>query len=257
MPGDLAVVVPIWRSDEEKWKYLGQPGGEEASTGAGIYAFPSPIAEQVYDQVWRTDFTAPGFCLLDARPEVDSHTLRSWMVELKEWLSQIHVHRTGTAFAFRSMGRFDQQETTKFHLDGAPDQSLLMLGYEPSRVRSRLFLADYSRAAFDLGMTPKQFLKDFNSMYRRGEDQLARYVTELPQPQQGYSRIVLIDNSSLPFEERRNPLGVLHKAIIDGPDESKQRIVNSAMMVPGAGDEISTEQQREFVETDRISLKFY
>ena len=71
------------------------------------------------------------------------------------------------------MARFDQQETTKFHLDGAPEQSMLMLGYEPSRVVSRLFLADYTRAASDLGITPQLFLTEFNPMYRAEIEKLS------------------------------------------------------------------------------------
>ena len=47
------------------------------------------------------------------------------------------------------MGRFDSQTTTKFHLDGAPDEAFLMLGYEASPVRSELAIADYSKAARD------------------------------------------------------------------------------------------------------------
>jgi hypothetical protein len=130
------------------------------------------IAETVFDLIWRMDFTAPGFCLLVLGPQLDSHTLRSWIVALKQQLSDINIGRGGRRFVFRSMARFDQQDTTKFHLDGAPEQSMLLLGYEPSKVRSRLFLADYTQAAFDLGITPKQFLQDFNPMYRRGEELL-------------------------------------------------------------------------------------
>src|ERR1700730_9523424 len=144
------------------------------------------------------------------------------------------------------MARFDQQETTKFHLDGAPEQSLLMLGYEPSQVHSRLFLADYTRAAFDLGFTPRQFLQDFNPMFSKGEELLGRYTTELPQPEEGHSRILLVNNSALPFTEARtNPLGVMHKASVT-PDEAEQRIVNSTMLVM-EGDEIAIEKQQEFV----------
>ena len=158
---------------------------------------------------------------------------------------------------YKSMARFDQQETTKFHLDGAPEQSMLMLGYEPSKVRSRLFLADYTRAAFDLGITPHQFLHDFNPMYKKGEELLGRYVTELPQPLGGHSRILLVNNSSLPFTEARtNPLGVFHKAIIVTPDEAERRIVSSTMLAVG-GEEISVQKQEEFVRTERISQKVY
>ena len=179
------------------------------------------------------------------------------MVDLKGCLSEVNIRRGGRPFIFRSMARFDQQETTKFHLDGAPDQSMLILGYEPSRVISRLFLADFTRAAFDLGITPQQFLNDFNPMYRKGEELLGRYVTELPQPDEGHSRILVINNSSLPFTEARtNPLGVMHKAIIVTPDDAERRIVNSTMLVT-EGDEISADKQEEFITTDKISQKNY
>src|SRR5262245_41884745 len=170
------------------------------------------IAEKVFNLIWWVDFTAPGFAVLDTGPVLDSHALRSWMVDLKQRLSEIAVRRGRGSFTYRSMARFDQQETTKFHLDGAPEQSMLVLGYEPSKVVSRLVLADYTRAAFDLGVTPEQFLTEFNPMYRKGEELLGRYVTELPQPTEGHSRMLLINNSSLPFTEARtNPLGVMHK----------------------------------------------
>src|SRR3954471_1662893 len=143
---------------------------------------PAAHAERVFEAVWRSDFSAPGFCLLDLGPAVDSHGLRSLMLDLKECLDEVGRRRSGVPFAYRVLGRFDQQETTRFHLDGGPDQALLLLGYEPSAVRSRLALADYTRCASDLGLEPKRFLDEFNPMYRRGEERLARYVTELPQP---------------------------------------------------------------------------
>jgi hypothetical protein len=215
------------------------------------------IAEQVFDLVWRFDFNAPGFCVLDTGPGVSSHTLRSWMVSLKERLSRISAHRGSKTILFASMARFDQQVTTKFHLDGAPAESMLILGYEPSNVISRLFLADYTRAAFDLGITPQQFLNDFNPMYKKGEELLGRYVTELPQPDPGHARILLVNNSSLPFTEAlTHPLGVMHKAIIMTPNEAERRIVNSTMLVT-EGEEISADQQEEFVTTEKISQKNY
>lgn len=215
-------------------------------------------ADDVFDLVWRVDFTAPGFALLEVAPGIDSHTLRSWMVDLKRRLSEIGLSRGRGSLGYKSVGRFNQQETTKFHLDGAPHQSFLMLGYEPSKVHSRLFLADYSHAAFDLGITPQQFLLDFNPMYKKGEEALARYVTELPQPDVGCSRILLINNSSLPFTEARtNTLGVMHKAIIETPDENECRIVNSTMLAVGENDDISHERQQEFVTTEKISQKVY
>jgi hypothetical protein len=215
------------------------------------------VAGRVFDLAWRFEFAKPGFCLLDAGG-VDSHTLRSWMMSLKQQLSEVAVLRGGRPFTFGGLARFDQQETTKFHLDGAPNQSMLMLGYEPSSVHSRLFMADYARAAFDLGVTPQQFLHDYNPMYRRGEELLARYVAELPRPTDGHARILLVNNSRLPFTEARtNPLGVMHKAEVVNPTGAERRVVNSATLVVGGPDEIGRERQQEFLTTDRISQKVY
>lgn len=218
-------------------------------------------AQKAFDLVWRIDFTAPGFCLLDLCADLDSQELRHTMVALKQHLSDFAVQRAGQALVYRSMGRFDQQETTKFHLDGAPAASLLMLGYEPSPVRSRLLLADYSRCAFDLGIEPAQFLNDYNPMYRKGEEMLNRYVTVVPEAEIGHFRIALINNSTLPYSsDGTNPLGVMHKAEIINPTDSERRIVNSIMLAPGSGagvEEISAEQIHAFAATDKISGKVY
>lgn len=95
-------------------------------------------------------------------------------------------------------------------------------------------------------------------MYKKGEELLGGYVTELPQPVEGHSRILLVNNSSLPFTEARtNPLGVMHKAIIVTPDDAERRIVNSTMLAVSESDEMGQEQQQEFVTTDQISEKVY
>lgn len=217
---------------------------------------PEQVAEEIFDLVWRFGFAAPGFAVIDLG-EVDSHSLRSEMVKLKFQLSEVAVRRGLKPFVYRSLSRFDQQDTTKLHLDGAPPESMLMLGYEPSTIHSRLFFADYARAAYDLGLSIEGFLKDFNPMFKKGEMLLQRYLTELPQPAVEHSRIVLINNSSLPFiESQTNSLGVMHQAIIVDPDASQTRIINSTMMST-EGDEVDADQVKQFVTTTNISQKSY
>jgi hypothetical protein len=224
----------------------------------GDSQIPHAVGRRIFDLVWRYDFTSPGFCMLDMATDVSSLNLRARMVQLKERLSEIMVRSGGSPFVFRLMARFDQQETTKFHLDGGPDQSMLILGYEPSRIRSRLFLADFTHAAFDLGITPQELLRNFNPIYRQGEEKLASHTTEMPQPADSHARILLINNSSLPFSESRtNSLGVMHKAEIVNPMQSERRLVNSTMLVLDAADACGHEQEREFLTSDRISPKNY
>src|SRR5262245_4706761 len=91
-------------------------------------------AQAIYRLVCRTDFSAPGFCLLNVGSEPGSIGLRRLMVDLKQELAALHEAQTGKSIVYVSAARFDQQTTTRPHLDGGPEESLLMLGYEPSGV---------------------------------------------------------------------------------------------------------------------------
>lgn len=200
---------------------------EEIPTEAEIVG----LAKGVYAQVFRTDFTAPGFALLSFQQEVDAFALRHFMLALKADLERIYRQKRGLHLNCLSMLRFDQQTTTKFHLDGAPEESYLMLGYEPSQVRSVLCMADYTHAAHDLNLTPQQFLADYNPMFARGEQQLIPYTTRLEGFEADGSHVLLVNNSRLPFDPNRvNVLGVMHQATILTPDPTQSRVVNSMML---------------------------
>ena len=210
-------------------------------------------APQIFAAVCRVDFSGPGFCVVAFEATIDSLTLRKGMVDLKNALSEIAIRRARQPYVAQWMARFDQQKTTGFHLDGATGESLLMLGYEPSTVSSQLFLADYSKAALDLGITADQFLKNHNPMYGGNEVPLQPYATEVLPATEGQSRIVLINNSALPFTaDGSNALGVMHKAIIVTPDPNASRVVNSIMLIT-TGEDLSPEQQQEFLKTDHVS----
>lgn len=163
---------------------------------------------EIYNKVWRGDLTEPGFYWHDAGV-IDSHDLRRKMIEIGKSFKGFEVY---------SMMRFSQQNTTKFHLDGGPIPNILVLGYEPSKVKSRLFLADHPCAANDLQVDPKALVS--KAMFGKDEE-LKPYVTELPQPEEGHSYILFINNTTL--------LGVMHKAEID-KNPAEFRMVNSIML---------------------------
>src|SRR5688572_22810609 len=79
------------------------------------------VSAWVYPRVFRLDFAPPGVGLLNLGADLDSQRLRRYMIALKEALSERHRERTGKRLVYLSMGRFDQQVTTKYHLDGAPE----------------------------------------------------------------------------------------------------------------------------------------
>ena len=183
------------------------------------------------------------------------------MVDLKREMAAIHESRTGSTLIYLSAARFDQQTTTKPHLDGGPDECFLMLGYEPSDVDAELEISDYSRCAFDLGISPKEFMAKHNPMFQTGYEMLRPYTTRIPCFSPTDYQIILINNSSAPFSRDHPRLqGTLHTATILTPDESKRRVVNSTMIAsaPATTPDIVTEsEQQEFITTSVVRRRGY
>lgn len=160
--------------------------------------FRPGVGGEVFRRVWRSSTAAPGFAVVVLDSPVSSRELRRAMWEL--------VEPFPVRFAPERLGRFDQQVSSKFHRDGAPDLSLLLLGYEPTTVRSRVFVADAATAARQAGIGVREFLAAFNPMFPAGEDKLRPFVTDLDVPTAA-AHIVAVNNSV--------ELGLLHRAIIN------------------------------------------
>lgn len=201
-------------------------------------------AAELYRRTCRVGFDEPGFCVLNAGQDMDSVAFRQLMVDLKFAMAAIHESKTGNTLACLSAGRFDQQQSTRPHLDGGPDECFLMLGYEPSPIESEIDIFDYTKCAFDLGLSPDEFMARHNPMFRAGHDILLPYATRIPCFSKDDYRIVCINNSSAPYSESQPAWqGTLHTATILMPDESERRVVNSTMIasVPaGTPDKIDT-----------------
>lgn len=183
------------------------------------------------------------------------------MVELKQEMSVIHKAKSQKTLAYLSVARFDQQETTRPHLDGGPDECFLMLGYEPSDVESELEVLDYTKCAFDLDMNPKEFIVKYNPMFQAGYELLQTYSTRIPCFSSSDFQIICINNSSAPFLQKTPTWqGTLHTAKILTPDETKRRVINSTMIasVPlGTADLVSKTEQQEFTTTSSVRRKGY
>ena len=219
------------------------------------------LASDLYQRTCRTDFNEPGFCLANLGAVLDSHTFRRMMVNLKGEMTAIHEREAGRTLHYLSLGRFDQQVSTKPHLDSGPDECFLMLGYEPSEVASVLEISDYSRCAFEMGLTPQEFLTKHNPMFQSGYEKLRPYTTRLPYFSEANYQIVCINNSVVPFSiEKPVWQGTLHTATVIDPDESKRRVINSTMIasVPlGAKAVISISEEHEFGETTLVRRRDY
>lgn len=217
------------------------------------------LADEIYERVCRTDFTQPGFCVVNLGTETPSQDLRQLMVDVKNAMAAIHQQRTGQTLIYLSAGRFDQQTSTRPHLDGGPDESLLMLGYEPSEVSAELEISDYSHCAADMGLTPSEFMEQHNPMFHAGYELLRPYAHPLRCFDPAASQIVVINNSSARLNGK-SWQGTLHTATILNPDDSKRRVINSTMIAPapaGTPDVVGAADLRDFIATSLVRRKGY
>jgi hypothetical protein len=180
------------------------------------------VAAELFRRVWRTALDRPGFAVVRFATPPDSGALRRAIFDLAAAFP--------VSLVMERLGRFDQQVSSKFHRDGAPPASLLLLGYEATTVRSRLFVADASLAAHEAGIPLPEFVGKFNPMFPAGEGEYLPFVTELELPRRE-AYVVAINNSLLPLGGS-NPLGVLHKAVIEEPDPAARRVINSVGLTP-------------------------
>ncbi len=221
----------------------------------------SGIALDVYNRTCRTNFDAPGFCLVNVGNSIGSVAFRQFMVDVKLEMASIHASRTNESLVYLSVARFDQQESTKPHLDGGPDECFLMLGYEPSEITSELEITDYAKCAFDLGLTPKEFMARHNPMFKSGYELLRPYATRFPCFSPDDFQIVCINNSSAPYSSDGSTWqGTLHTATILAPDETKRRVINSTMIARAnskTDDAIASTAIEHFVHTSEVRRRGY
>jgi hypothetical protein len=204
---------------------------------AGHFPSPEDVAGAVADRVLRADVGRPGFALLDLGPDGTPPAFRSWLLRLASALSGESGRRFGRSLRPLSLDRFDQQATTLPHRDGGPDDSVLLLGYEPTEVLSRLVLLDYTHAALDRGLTPTELLARFNPMASRGEDVLGAYAAEAVPFEPGRYRVAVVNNGTRPpGPDGAGKFGVLHQATIVRPLPGKPRPVNSLLLAGAAMD---------------------
>ena len=208
---------------------------------------------RIFSNVFRKNFDTPGFAVITFTGKMDSKSLRNQMVYMKKALSGKCEKAFGYELDYYWLGRFNQQTTTKYHRDNAPEDSFLMLGYEPSSIESKLYLADYSKLVQEKEIPINQYYELYNPIFTQGESLLKPYINEVGEFDKNAHKIVLINNSDL---SSQITFGVLHKAEIIRKDLTKDRVINSMMLYLKSGEVPNKKTiytETEFVETDLIS----
>lgn len=192
---------------------------------------PTALAREAVPFVFRTDLDTPGFIRFDLGIALDPVSFRTLLIATGRALAVAYHQGFGGELRFVSVSRFDQQAPTRPHRDGGPDASILLLGYEPTEVISRLFLLDYTRAAQQRGLTPAEYLDAFNPALAGNERLLEGYTSEIAAFTPSRYQIVIVNNSCLPVSQRHlGMLGVLHQAVIPRPRPECSRPIDSVLM---------------------------
>ncbi len=212
------------------------------------------ISKYCFNNVFRTTTEKSGFVVLDFGTNIDSYKLRRIMVDLKVELSKLTKEVFQKTLTYQWLVRFDQQASTRYHIDNAGDQSFLMLGYEPTDVESELFLADYVQFSLDNNTKPSDYFDKYNPLFNDNESLLAPYITKATPFRNDTYKIVLINNSN--SKSGGETLGMLHMASITTPNPNVSRVVNSIMLRLDSFSHKNTSEaihEKHFITTDLVS----
>ena len=209
--------------------------------------------DKIYSSVFRKSYDEFGFIILTFEREMNSLLLRKLMIKIKEELSKKCQDEFEEALDFYWLGRFNQQNTTKYHRDNAPKDSYLMLGYEPTKVESKLSFADYHQLVVEKNIPIDKYYDLHNPIFKDGEELLKPYINLVENFDKTAYKIVLMNNSDL---TSKKTCGVLHKAEIVKKDLTESRVINSIMLYLkplDAPNSKTKEEEIEFLETNEIS----
>lgn len=211
------------------------------------------VLNKVFSNVFRRKHRYPGFSILSFHQEMNSELLRKTMIDLKSGLSIRCQNKFNQELDYFWLSRFDQQKTTKFHRDNAPIDSYLVLGYEPTKIESRILFADYHRFVSENKLSIDEYYKLYNPIFKVGEKRLSPYIIANKKLDKTSFHIVIINNSDL---ESEKTFGILHKAEMITKDQNQERIVNSMMLCLKSSNEpqkISKQDEIRFVGTKEIN----
>ena len=190
--------------------------------------FSEKEVNNIYKEVFRQSTVNSGFCYFDFGKEIDSKSFRQVMVNLKESLSEICTTTLNKKLIYQSIGRFNHQNSSRFHRDTAENHSFLMLGYEPTKVDSKVYVADYSKY-IEVQNIPllHYFENDEANNTIKNYDGLEPYITELNPFSKNHFRLLIVNNSKS-FTEKT--YGVFHRGEIPNKLEQENRVLNYMML---------------------------
>ncbi len=216
--------------------------------------FSKKEVNNIYKEVFRQSTINSGFCYFDFGKEIDSKSFRQIMVNLKKSLSETCKTKLNKKLIYQSIGRFNHQNTSRFHRDTAENHSFLMLGYEPTKVDSKVYVADYSKYIEVHNIPLLNYFENDESTNTIGNyDCLEPYITELNPFYKNHFRLLILNNSKS-FTEKT--YGVFHRGEIPNKVEQENRVLNYMMLYLSGKlveEKYSNEIVNDFISTKLVS----
>lgn len=222
------------------------------------------LVQSVMTRVLRNDFTQPGVALLDGGTTGEPRAFREFLWKLVQGMDAQFQKQHNKKLWMVSAVHMNQKYSTQAHIDAGPAEGLLILGYEPTAVKSQICVTDYIQYAQSIGQPVPTFLREYPSKHQEHLKKMVPFTTELLAFQPDRYQVVIFNNSSLTLESCKRGmhgmLGVMHQASIDDQaDEKHERIINSIMLGVASLDALSLygdDDLQKFIEGQSYSYGY-
>lgn len=185
--------------------------------------FSTKEVQTIYNAVFRDSTSQPGFYFRDFGSEIGAKPFREQMIDLKNKLSSLCEAQQSKRLNYQSLGRFNHQHSSKFHRDTSDANSFLMLGYEPTKIDSKVCVADYTRYFEHQNKPLDGSFDGYVDTNIVDNDQLpSTYVTELSPFIKSNYRLLFLNNGE--------SFGVFHGAEVANIIDNQDRVINYMMM---------------------------
>ncbi len=190
--------------------------------------FSEEEINDIFESVLRESTAQPGFYYKDLGADLDSKSFREVIFDVKERLSDLCEKRLNKQLNYHWLSRANHRNSSNFHIDTAPEHSILILGYEPTSVESKVFLADYTKYLEAENLSAQDYFRNsFNGNFAQNDEELAPYVSETTPFPKDHCRLVIINNSR---SYGQKSYGVFHRGEVSDNLDQRDRVVNRVMV---------------------------
>ncbi|MCB9659252.1 MAG: hypothetical protein R3B40_14440 [Polyangiales bacterium] len=197
----------------------------------------------LHGAILRRDERQPGWATIDLGPHAGARALREAQHRLARGLDREERRLRGRGLIPTALTFFDQGETTPFHVDGGPDESVLLLGYEPSARTSRLRVVDLPHAAAE-AQSIAAYLASRPNGFPADDPRLSALAIDIPRDATHFVLVALCNSVMEPGHGWR---GLLHQATVGG-DPSAPRGVHTVHLRAAADAPWTEDAWRPYLE---------